>query len=80
MQKDDSVPSAGAKADSTTTDQDMQSSSNDTKPPVVGSQMSGCGRRVVLTWSGDTKNPITIQDVDTTLYPAKLSNEVMLFG
>jgi hypothetical protein len=36
MQKDDSVPSAGTKADSSTGDQNMQSSSNDTKPIVVG--------------------------------------------
>lgn len=36
MQKDDSVPSAGTKADSNSADQDMQSSSNDTKPIVVG--------------------------------------------
>lgn len=50
------------------------------KPNVVGSQMSANGRRVTLSWSDDPKNPIDIQDVVTTLYPAKLSNEVMLFG
>lgn len=41
MQKDDSVPSAGTKADSEQKVEDMLSSSNDTKPNVVGSQCHG---------------------------------------
>lgn len=38
MQKADNIPSDGTKADSSTKDENLQSSSHDTKPNVVGSQ------------------------------------------
>ena len=41
MQKDDSITSARAKADSTTKDENIFVSSHDTKPNVVGSQCHG---------------------------------------
>lgn len=77
------VPSAGTKDDSEQKVENMQVIQHNAKPNVVCSPnfLDSCPqRRVILLWANETGGDVIIQDVDTTLYPAKLSNEIIVFG
>jgi hypothetical protein len=68
MQKDDSVPSAGTKADSSTGDQNMQSSSNDTKPIVVGLPSLSDSQKIAFEKCFHAVNGLTYKEAEKLLY------------